>query len=327
MKILRHGERNGSLRPRAENHIRGIPPEYLHHSAHELKHPLSTYQTSLTRIETAWHKVMPIFDKLYIEVMCNVKLTQYEPMLESYEALLYRLNEHIDAAHEVMRSLRSPIAGMENRPHAEFLRKTKLPGFRTFMETIHRGYRDPHLGMMVNEMKHKSAQLRAVSGRTENSVIVGFFVDGPHPNDAIGPNKKVHARHRHLQTAFSFSRDILMHFWWVYQISEVLCQCIDATLQFDHGVTVNERPSTLAPEKWAQLCLACSQITPAFFLDECAKPYPIIICPPDMSSVELQFPTSRRPLGHKSMDISLLLTLSEQSRAFVMPYFQQKTLS
>lgn len=327
MKFFRHAARNGSLRPRAENHIRGIPPEHLHHSAHELKHPLSTYQTSLSRIETAWHKVLPLLDKLYIEVMCNVQLTQYEPMLEAYEALLYRLNEHIDATHEVMRSLRAPIAGKENRPHVEFLRATKLPGFRTFHETIHRGYRDQHLGVMVNEMKHASAQLRAVSGRTETRVIVGFFVDGPHPDGAIGPNKKVHAPHRHLQTAFSFSRDMLMHFWWVYQISEALCQCIDSTLQADHGIVVKEQPPTKAPEKWAQLCLACSQITPAFFLDECAKPYPIVICPPDMASVELQFPTPRRPLGYKSMEISILFTMSEQNRSIVLPYFQKRPFS
>jgi hypothetical protein len=300
MKFLRRAARNGSLRPRAENHIRGIPSEHLHHLAHQLKHPLSTYQTSLSRIETAWHKVLPLLDKLYVEVMCNVQLTQYEPMLESYEALLYRLNEHIDATHEIMRSLRAPIAGKENRPHVEFLRATKLPGFRTFHETIHGGYRDQHLGVMVNEMKHASAQLRAVSGRTENRVIVGFFVDGPHPNGAIGPNKKV---------------------------SEALCHCIDSTLQADHGIVVQEQLPNIAPEKWAQLCLACSQITPAFFFDECAKPYPIVICPPDMASVELQFPTQRRPLGHKSLEISMLITLSEQNRSFVMPYFQQQPFS
>lgn len=327
MKFLRNVARNGSLRPRAENHIRGIPPEHLHHLAHQLKHPLSTYQTSLSRIETAWLKVLPILEKLHVEVMYKVQLTQYEPMLESYEALLYRLNEHIDATHEVMRSLRPPIARKENRPHVEFLRETKLPGFRKFEETIHTGYRNPHLGMMVNEMKHASAQLRAVSGLTENSVIVGFFVDGPHPDGSIGPNKKVHVLHGHLQTAFSFSRDMLMHFWWVYQISEALCNCIDFTLQADHGIVVKEEIPKATSEKWTQLCLACSHITPAFFQDECLKPYPIVICPPDMASVELQFPTTRRPLRHKSMDIFMQLTMTEPNRSFVMPYFQQKSSS
>lgn len=322
MEISRSIAGHGSLRPRAENLIRAIPIERLHHAAHGLKHPLSAYQTSLHRIQTAWLKVFPLLEKLRFEVMCGIELKHYRETLESYEALLYRLNEHIDVAHEVLRTLREPT-GKEYRTHADFLQSTKLPGFRSFQEAIHKGYRNQLIGVIVNEMKHASAQLRAVAGNTESRVVMGYFLDGPHSVDSIGPNRKLHEKHGHLETAFSFSRDMLIHFWWVYQVSEALCRCIDATIQFDHGLTLKETPSATDTPEWSNLCLACSQIESAFFLDECLKPYPIVICSPDMSSLRLTFPTPRRATPYKSMRIQMLFTVSEQSRGIVMPYFQQ----
>lgn len=254
--------------------------------------------------------------------MCNIKLDHYTEMIECYETLLYRLNEHIDAAQEVLRTLRKPD-GKEYRTHAEFLWKTKLPGFRSFQDAIQKGYREELIGVIVNEMKHASAQLRAVCGTTENSIIVGYFLDGPHPSGAIGPNRKLHKKFGHLETAFSFSRDMLMHFWWTYQVSEALCRCIEATIHADHGITLAEISPPTPSHEWSRLCLACSQIESAFFLDECTKPYPILICPPDMSSIRLTFPTSRRAISHKSMRINMLFTISEESRGIVVPYFQQ----
>lgn len=322
MEIFRSVTANGSLRPRAENLIRAIPPNLLHHVAHGLKHPLTVYQASLLRTQTAWLKVFPLLEKLRFEVMCKIELKHYAETLETYEALLYRLNEHIDAAHEVLRALREPT-GKEYRTHGDFLGATKLPGFRAFQDVIHKGYRNKHVGVIVNEMKHASAQLRAVCGNTEGPVVMGYFLDGPHSSEAIGPNRKLHEKHGHLETAFSFSRDMLIHFWWIYQVSEALCRCIQATLQLDHGITLKEAAPATATFEWSSLCLACSKIEPAFFLDECVKPYPIVICPPDMSSVRLTFPTSRRATPYQSMNIQMLFTVSEQSRGFVMPYFQR----
>jgi hypothetical protein len=323
MELFRSIAAHGSLRPRAENLIRAIPPAYLHYAAHGLKHPLTVYQTSLNRIQAAWLKVFPLLEKLRFEVMCDVELKHYKETLESYEALLYRLNEHIDAAHEVLRTLRAP-ATKEYRTHSDFLWATKLPGFRSFQDAIHKSYRNQLIGVIVNEMKHASAQLRAVCGNTESRTVLGYFLDGPHSPDSLGPNKKLHAKYGHLETAFSFSRDMLVHFWWVYQVSEALCRCVDATLHADHGISLTEAvPATSNPE-WSSLCLLCSQIEPAFFLDECHKPYPISICPPDMSSIRLTFPTSRRPTSYRSINIKMLFTVSEQSRAFVMPYFQRQ---
>lgn len=141
MEIFRSVVANGSLRPRVENLLRTIPPDLLHHVAHGLKHPLTVYQTSLHRIQTAWLKVFPLLEKLRFEVMCKLELKHYAIALESYEALLYRLNEHIDAAHEILRALREPT-DKEYRTHSDFLRATKLPGFRSFQEVIHKGYRN-----------------------------------------------------------------------------------------------------------------------------------------------------------------------------------------
>lgn len=323
MEIFRSVESNGSLRPRAENLIRAIPHDLLNHVAHGLKHPLTVYQSSLHRTQTAWLKVFPLLEKLHLEVMCKIELKHYAEVLESYEALLYRLNEHIDAVHETLRSLRAPT-GKEYRTHGDFLGATKLPGFRAFQDAIHKNYRNRHIGVIVNEIKHSSAQLRAICGNTEGPVVMGYFLDGPHTSGFIGPNKKLHEKHGHLETAFSFSRDMLIHFWWIYQVSEALCRCIEATMQHDHGLVLKEVLPATDSSEWSPLCLAISQIKPAFFVDECTKPYPIIVCPPDMTSVRMTFPTSRRATPYKAMRIQLLFKVSEQSRGFVMPYFQKQ---
>lgn len=321
MEIFRSVASNGSLRPRAENLIRAIPPELLHHAAHGIKHPLAVYQTSLHRIQTAWLKVFPLLEKLRFEVMLKTNLTHYVEALESYEALLYRLNEHIDATHEVLRALRKPM-DKKYIFHNHFLEATKLPGFRSFSDVIHRRYRDQLIGVIVNEMKHSSAQLRGVCVNTEGPVILGYFLDGSHSPDTIGPNRRLHAKYGHLETAFSFSRDMLIHFWWIYQISEELCRCIASTLQHDHGIVLSEAPPASNTAEWAELCLACSRIEPAFFLDECTQPYPIVVCPPDLSSVRLAFPTSRRATAPRTMHIQIMFTVGEQSRSFTLPYFQ-----
>jgi hypothetical protein len=323
MKIIRNRQQHGSLSPRAENIIAAIPYDYLHHELHEIKHPLTVYRSSLGRITTAWLKVFPLHEGLFFEAACNVELTKYPSLLEAYETLLFRLNEHVDVCHEVLRALRPPIHGKSYDSHARFLWGTKLPGFRAFADCVHAGYREQHIGLLVNEMKHASAQLRGLCGRTENSVVLGYFLDGAQARGSVGPNSRVHKKYRGMHTGFSFSRDMLMHFWWIYRASEALSRSIEMTMLADHGFKIDEMRSQLAPhQQWDDLCLGCSRLQPSFFLDECEKPYPRVVCPPDASAMSMEFPTSLRATPYKQMRITMTTDFPAGRGGLAVPYFR-----
>lgn len=322
MEFYRSAALHGSLRPRAENVIRGIPSQHLYHEGHGSKHPLAVYQTSMARVIADWLKAFELLDRLQMEVMCAQPQPNYAATLRAYESLLFRLNEHIDAAQEVLRSL-VPPTHKAPRTHADFLHAVKLPGFSDFQKTIQVAYRNKHIGIIVNEVKHASAQLVAVSATTERSVVLGYFLDGARELGGIGPNLKLHHRFGHLETAFSFGRDMLMHFWWIYQISESICRCIEGVLA-QVGVRPHEcPPNPSTADSWAALCHECARIAPSFFVDECSKPYPIVVVPNDCSFVRLTYPTGRRPTTPRSMKVSVLLTVGEQLRSFTMPYMQE----
>ena len=323
MRIHRSIEMNGSILPSAEAIIRAIPAEFLHHEAHGLKHPLAVYQTSLARVGAAWTKIFPLLHTLRFEVMGGVEHQSYSQVLQAYEALLYRLNEHVDAAYEILRSLLPPD-GKSYFSHAQALKTQKLAGYMGFRDVVQRGWRESHIGAIVNLLKHESAQLRAVCGETEDDILLGFYVDGPRPGGFIGPNLKVHRRFGMLETAFTFARDMLMHFWWIYRTGDALTECIHAAVLKDHGRKLVENPGRGAQGVWQDVCLGCAQVRPAFFIDECQKNYPLVVVPPDASEVRLDFPSGRVASGHRHMKLRVLIGVTEMTRSFVMPYMQKR---
>ncbi|WP_412023088.1 hypothetical protein [Burkholderia cepacia] len=312
---------NGSLKPRADTVLRSLKTEWLHHEAHGLKNPRTTYQVSLDRVAAAWLKVFPLLSRMEIEVTLGREVTGGEELLGTYETLLHRLNEHVDACEEILRCLRPPINGKIHKFHWQFLDATALPGWKAFQEGVIKRYRDPCLAVLVNELKHASGHLTLCNASTPDGPICGFFLNGPHPGEAIGPNKKLHKPMGKVQTAFSFRRDMMMNFWLIYQIGEAVARCVEDTIQHDHQQAVVEVPPAKPSPEWARLCEECAGLKGAFFPDEETKERPIIVVPKDASSLSIKLGSGRRSRQLRLMDVKVVMTIKEGTPSYAMPYF------
>lgn len=316
---------HGSLRPRAENLLRGIGEDKLYYQAHDLKHPLTIYQTSLDRVSSGWLKIFPLLKKMEMEVAYGQEPTVCSQILSDYEALLHLLNQHIDACHEALRCLRPPIEGKKHTYHHQFLEGTRLPGWESFKANIHKQYRDPHLSFMVNEIKHSSAELFLCNAMSPTGPVCGFYLTGAYPGGALGPNRKLHKKFGNVATAFSFNRDMMMNFWWLYQIGEAFAQCIERTIRHDHGgQKIFEVKSSLPSIEWIKLCQECASLKRSFFSDELAKPYPIVVVPIDGSSLSMKLQPPRKSGMFPPLGFKLPLKIKEATRSYVMPYFEPK---
>lgn len=313
---------NGSLKPRADNVLRGLKAEWLHHEAHGLKNPLTSYQISLDRVATAWLKVFPLLSRMETEVALARDATGGEELLSVYETLLDRLNEHIDACTEILRCLRSPIAGKIHKFHWQFLDATALPGWKAFQEGVIKRHRDPCLGVLVNELKHASGHLTLCNASTPDGPICGFFLNGAYPGNAIGPNRMLHKPKDEMQTAFSFRRDMMMNFWLVYQVGEAVARCVEDTILSDYQQDVVEVPPSKPSPEWAMLCEECAALKGAFFPDEEAKARPIIVVPKDASSLTVKLGPGRVSRQRRPMEVKVVMTIREGTPSYVMPYFQ-----
>ncbi|MFL9954193.1 hypothetical protein PQR65_12380 [Paraburkholderia nemoris] len=314
---------HGSLKPRAENILRGLSEDQLFYQAHNSKHPLTIYQTSLDRVSSAWLKIFPLLSKMDMEISYRQEPTVGAEILAEYETLLHRLNEHIDACHEALRCLRPPVPGKKDTYHHQFLERSRFPGWESFKKNIHKQYRDPHISFMVNEIKHSSAELFLCNGMTPTAPVCGFYLTGAYPGGALGPNRELHKKFGNVATAFSFNRDMMMNFWWLYQISEAFAQCIEGVIHHDHGgLKLSEVKSSVPSPEWTKLCQECASLKRSFFPDELTKPFPIIVVPAGGSSLSMKLQPPKRFGTYAPMDMKLPLKLKEATRSFVMPYYE-----
>lgn len=312
---------NGSLKPRLDNVLRGLRGEWLHHEVHGFMNPLSTYQISLDRVASAWLKIFPLLSRMEIEVALGRNVTGGNELLSEYEALLNRLNEHVDSCEQILRCLRAPIDGKKHKFHWQFLDATDLPGWSALHKDLIKKYRDPCLGFLVNELKHAGGHLTLCNASTADGPICGFFLNGPYPGGVIGPNKQLHKPMGKMQTAFSFRRDMMMNFLLIYKIGEAAAQCIEKTIQHDHQQTVAEvAPAKPSPE-WAKLCEECAGLKGAFFPDEEAKDRPIIVVPKDASSLSIKLGPGRPTRQLRPMEVKVVMTIREGTPSYAIPYF------
>ncbi|WP_321865402.1 hypothetical protein [Paraburkholderia tropica] len=312
---------NGSLMPRADNILRGLQPEWLHHEAHESKHPLTIYQISLDRIAAAWLKVFPLFSRMELEIALGRDPSQGAELLGAYEGLLQRLNEHADACEEILRCLHAPIEGKIHRMHWQFLDAINPPGWRELKDGIIKRYRDPCLGLLVNELKHASGHLTLCNAKTTDGPICGFFLNGAYPGGALGPSRKLHKSVDSMRTAFSFRRDMMMNFWLVYQMGESLAKCIESTIKHKHGDVVKEVAPVKPSLDWSNVCMEAAALKGPYFPDEEAKEKPVIVVPPDGSSIKIKLRAGSVLRKIRPMDIKIFMTIREGTPGYVLPYY------
>lgn len=316
MLIRRTLEKDGNLLPRAWNAIAAIPDDFLYHTAHEKRHPRSAYSTSLRLISEQWLKVLDRLDELNREHNWEGKETSFPDLLSEYRELLCRLHEHFDACFSVLRSLCPPETGKPTKIDSQFFEKSKLAGWKKFYEAIN-PYREDHIGALVNTMKHNQGELCSIFFHSETEFRPGYFLRDILPGGLLGPSAKLHSSG---ETAFSFSRDMMLHLWWLYRVGDLLAGTIHTVIRTKHGYELIE-VSQGSSDLMLEVVRRCAELRPEFFPDEAQQPYPKIVYRTAPYILTIEFPTSAR--GHQvgAMQVSTSLVVDGTHLSNKMPYF------
>lgn len=324
MRILRRTEAHGSILPSAFGAIAAIPPGYLHHEEHGIRHPQSAYGTSIRLITAQWTKTFDDLRTLRTRYFLGLEDDYLMEVGSSYAALLQRLNEHFDACYSVLRSLSTPKGGKQNRIHSQYLDQARLVGWRQFKSST-MTYRESHLGLIVNSIKHSQGELCPIYFHSDKEFRPGFYLRGLLPGGVLGPDPHLH---RGGNSAISFARDMLMHLWWLYRTSDLLTVALASHLDATYGYKLSPVRLEQTEARWADVVRNCASISPEFFPDEWRLPYPRVVYAPNPEQLNLEFPSSagvHRLTG--DVRVRVLTTVDSTHRTEKMPYFGQDAVS
>lgn len=276
--------------PSALGVIASIPDAFIFNTEHGLRHPKSAYGTSLRLISSQWVKTLDELDRMRSEYLWKGNADHMQVVIDAYTQLLHRINEHHDACYSVLRSLCPASEAKATQFDTQFLDKATLAGWKQFRDAT-KGYRENHIGLIVNTLKHKQGELCSIYFQSAIEFRPGYYLRDVLPGGVMGPSRKLHSGGN---TAFSFARDMLMHLWWLYRIGNLLTTAITTALQMRHGHTLAIAPQSAGDANLSAVLERCAQLRPEFFPDELSKPYPRVLFQPTPTAVTLEFPTTAR---------------------------------
>lgn len=308
---------DGHLAPRAWSTISSLPDSYCFHGDHGKRHPKSVYGGSLRAITQQWARTSELIDRLTAEHNWQSTETSYDEVLSEYRELLYRLNEHHDACLSVLRSLCPPGMAKAAVFDSAFLKAAKLPGAKHFLDPT-LDYREKHIGLLVNTMKHSQGELSSIFFYSNHEFRPGYFLRDVLPDGSLSPSGKLHSGGR---TAFSFSRDFMMHLWWLYRFGDLLSAAITAAVQGLYGSGLAISPHPMDDTNLLPTLKGCAALKPQFFPDESKKPYPRILLSQNEAKLTLEFPTSAPGHFPKDMKISTAFKVDGSHLTNKLPYF------
>jgi len=318
MLIHRSLTNSGNLHPSAFNAIESIPDAFMFHAEHGMRHPKSAYGTSLRLISAQWLKALDDLDHLRSEYLWK-GVTDHMPVaIATYAQLLHRINEHHDACYSVLRSLCPASSAKATQIDTQFLDRAKLAGWKQFRDAT-RSYREDHIGLIVNTLKHKQGELCPIYFESSVEFRPGYFLRDVLPGGVMGPSRQLHSGGN---TAFSFARDILMHLWWLYRIGDLLSTAIATALRARHAYTLAVTPQTTGESNLGVVLERCAKIRPEFFPDELSKPYPRIVFQSAPPAVTFEFPTTARGIRlGPELRVVTQFTIDGAHPTEKMPYF------
>lgn len=315
---------HGHLGPKAWTHLCALRDEHCFHEHHQKRHPRSIYkkklQTILKHFTLVLSSLKTVRD-LYPHDKGNLRVA-YSELLNEYRDLLYRLNEHHDDCLSILRSLCPPDHTVREIFDSRYLQKAKLPGANSFLQAT-KGYRDEHIALIVNNMKHSQAELSQIymhssDGYKSIDFRPGYFLCDVLPGSMLGPNAKLHSGGR---TAFSFSRDLKVHAWWLYKMSDLLATAIGSAISGIHKKQLKIKPCELDAPDLLVMLRGCSDLPLQFFPDETQKPYPTIHLSDDNTQLTLEFSKKLRGRFPAGMRLNTALTVDKEHRSNKLPYF------
>ncbi len=249
MLIHLKGNDPGGLCPPASWRLSGEIALPLFSHNHGLRHPLGIYTVSLGKIVERFEKVMKEMEPfLKVENVEQIKDDWVAPLLDAQERLLYSLEEHFDDCYSILDCFFQDKSVRKKNAQVKLFTKRLKP------------YSDI-VGELVNKMKHRNARLRGIILSLGNQIVPGYFLEGVHPDGALGPDLHIHKGPDGL-TAFSFFRDLRLHFVELFVTSEHLTKVID-------HLGANKSPGTQVTCPWvAELGKALAALPETYYPNE-----------------------------------------------------------
>ena len=317
MEIKRSIALDGNLAPRVWNTLSAVPENIFHHDLHGLRHPRSTYTQSINEIFCLADEVLNSLGETKNSFHWESKTDSYPKLIKAYQEWLYKLHSHFDVCFSILRSL-CPKSNDKKKFHTDFLKDVNFPGWESFSQSVY-DYKNNRLGVIVNSMKHRSTRLYGFYFHSISEFRPGYCLWDIRKDGMLGPSEKLH---KDGNSGFSFSRDMMLHIWWLYATGERLAKTIEAAVEVLHQKKLPYVSAPFIGYELGKTMQRIGEIKPEFFPDEISEPYPRIICRKDLQSICLEFPSTVR--GHKirgNIRISGFLSVDAEHRSMKLPYW------
>ncbi len=277
--------------PEALSVIASVPESKLHHVAHGRRHPASLYARSLEMVATAWSTALDRIDAFMTAYLWEQDDSALPKAVDAYRTLLFLLYEHLDVSYGCLRALVPPQGDKAPLLDTQFLDRAKVEGWKEFRSQI-RPYTQNRIGAVVNSLKHNQSELASFYLYNLPDLRAGYYVRDVLPSGALGPAPRVHADGN---SAFSFTRDTLIHFWNLYYISSELATVMRKQLDRASLPAKAQYENDLLNSIWEALSKRIANLPLAFFPDEVRLPVPLVRWNSMERELTIQMPSLVRP--------------------------------
>ena len=228
MPAVFRSDTNGNVVLPAAAVLAGLPEQFSsRHGELGLRRPLGTYNTSVAVVAQRVTRVISLLRTVVPETGSGHTESpqQADALLESQEALLHGLMQHMDDCLNILRGFTVDSRDFDKNRY-----------MRVYRQAVDQ-YRS-HIGKVVGRIKHQQGRLTLLIVRLGASSFAGYFVAVGLADGGVGPDPDIH---KHGLTAFSFNRDLRFHLCHVLLTSASLAQAVE-------GLT-GARPVEVEPVK------------------------------------------------------------------------------
>ncbi len=238
-------------------------------------------------------------------------------LIAAHTELLEAMSSHIEDAFQIMKACHPSRPDIDEPFADKWLEKARFRGARHFKQAV-KPYRDV-VSLLVNRVKHEHGQLRLIAFSNGIVHAPGYYLEAIGSDGVAGQDPTLHPGN----TAFSFNRDLRLHFVHIYEIGNALKAVLSPALR-QCGIRVSGRPVGNASKDFLVLAKRVESLGTVVFPDEVRKPTPHVRIQGEGEDVTLavRFPSLaafRAP--DPSMTVTALIRGDGFTNQYRVPYF------
>ena len=288
--------------------------------AHGPRKPIThaIYNISVSRILSAFRGVLDALDDLQQSLSTRTSVTDPGArLIAAHTELLEAMSSHIEDAFQIMKACHPPRPDI-GEPFADrWLERARFRGAAHFKVAV-KPYRDV-VSALVNRVKHEHGQLRLIAFSNGVVHVPGYYLEAIGSDGVAGQDPALHPGN----TAFSFNRDLRLHFIHLYDIGNALKAVLSPALK-QQGIRVTGRPIMHSSQELLLVAERVEALGTTVFPDEVRKATPHVRVQEgdDNVSVAVRYPSlATFRLPDPTMIVSTLIQGDGFTSQFRVPYF------